>query len=431
VRVRVNVWSPLPPSASGIADYVAEQLPALARHLDVTAVGPESSEPAEADLDLYQLGNSAAHAFVYRAALRRPGVVLLHDWSLHHLVLAETLEQGDRTTYLREMRRSYGEAGSFVGRQIARGLGGALLPALYPLNDRILESSLAVVGLSRFVAARAALRLCGRPVLQLPHHLWLALDPPPSRDEARGALGLPRDALLVTAPGLATASKRLDVAMRAVARLRAKHNSLRLVIAGGVDQQLPLAAWARDAGLGDGLVLTGRLSPEDFVRHIAAADVVLALRFPTHGEMSGALVRTLGVGRPAFVTAGTPAAEEFPEGIVVPVDPGLAEEAHLSALLERLLGDGVLRDTVGRLARAHVLEHNGLEATVRRLAGFLSDVSLRREELVAAVAPFRPKGDSLEAYLLDELRFGAHDLGLAGVSLGFEALVASLAQGRS
>jgi glycosyltransferase involved in cell wall biosynthesis len=317
-----------------------------------------------------------------------------------------------------------------VGRQIARGLGGALLPALYPLNDRILESSLAIVGLSRFVAARAALRLSGRPVLQLPHHLSLALDPPPSRDAARRALGLPEDALLVTAPGLATASKRLDVAMRAVARLRAKHKELRLVVAGGADAQLPLAAWARDAGLGDGLVLTGRLSPEDFVRHIAAADVVLALRFPTHGEMSGALVRALGVGRPAFVTAGTPAADEFPEGIVVPVDPGPAEEAHLSALLERFLGDAVLRDTVGRLARAHVLAHNGLEATARRLAGFLTDVSLRREELLAAVAPFRPAADSLEAYLLDELRFSAHDLGLAGVSLGLETLVAGLAQGR-
>ena len=65
-------------------------------------------------------------------------MVVLHDWSLHHLVLRETVERGDVAAYLREMRRAYGETGTFVGRQVARALGGDLLPALFPLNDRML-----------------------------------------------------------------------------------------------------------------------------------------------------------------------------------------------------------------------------------------------------------------------------------------------------
>jgi hypothetical protein len=149
------VWSPLPPSPSGIADYAAEQLPALARHVELHAVVPDPRavdpslaqrvplrvpESSAADLDLYQIGNSPAHAYAYRAALARPGVVLLHDVSLHHLVLAETVERGDGAAYLREMRRSHGERGAFVGRQVARALGGDLLPALFPLNDRALEA---------------------------------------------------------------------------------------------------------------------------------------------------------------------------------------------------------------------------------------------------------------------------------------------------
>ena len=36
--MRLGIWSPLPPSPSGIADYVAESLPALARHADVHLV---------------------------------------------------------------------------------------------------------------------------------------------------------------------------------------------------------------------------------------------------------------------------------------------------------------------------------------------------------------------------------------------------------
>ena len=51
-------------------------------------------------------------------------MVVLHDWSLHHLVLCETVERGDVSAYLREMRRAHGETGTFVGRQVARALGG-------------------------------------------------------------------------------------------------------------------------------------------------------------------------------------------------------------------------------------------------------------------------------------------------------------------
>ena len=77
MSLAINIWSPLPPSPSGIADYVAESLPALARHVDVRLVAetPEAVAPAlrerwsvvapgavpESDLDLYHLGNSPPH----------------------------------------------------------------------------------------------------------------------------------------------------------------------------------------------------------------------------------------------------------------------------------------------------------------------------------------------------------------------------------
>lgn len=444
--MRLNVWSPLPPSASGIADYVAEQLPGLAERADVTAVVAEPgavtplaasgvrvvgpAEAGDADLDVYHVGNSPAHAYVYRAALARPGVVVLHDFSIHHLVLHETVERGDRDAYLREMRRAHGEAGTFVGRQVARDLGGDLLPALYPLNDRLLESSLAVVGLTAFVATRARLRLPGRPVLHLPHHLALP-GGVPARNEARLALGVPQDALVVTAPGLATPSKRLDVALHAAARLRRSRPGLRFVVAGGVDGRVPLGRWAEEAGVGDALVVTGRLGLADFIRHIAAADVVLSLRFPSHGEMSGALVRALGVGRPALVTAGTPAAEEFPDGVVVPVDPGPPEADELEALLGRLLDDARLRDTIGALARDYVERHHALGPTLDALLRFAGDVHARKAALEAAVRAQRVEPGSLLGTLVDEVRFAALDLGLPGVPHDVEPRLAELARVRS
>jgi hypothetical protein len=145
--------------------------------------------------------------------------------------------------------------------------------------------------------------------------------------------------------------------------------------------------------------------------------------------MSGALVRALGVGRPALVSAGTPAGDELPEGVIVPVDPGRAAEAELAALLARLLEDAGLRETLGRLARAYVLEHHDLEKTSARLAEFLVGIEANKAALAGQLAAARVVEDSLEAFLLDELRLGARELGLATAPLGLEALVKEMAGG--
>ncbi len=313
-----------------------------------------------------------------------------------------------------------------MGRQVARALGGDLLPALFPLNDRLLESSLGIVALTEFVGSRAARRLPGRPVLHLPHHVSLPFAEPKTKAEARRELGLPDGALIVTAPGLATAAKGIDVALRALGALRRRHPGLLLVVAGDHDPRLPLLEQARAAGMDTALRMTGRLSLPDFTRHLCAADVVLSLRFPTHGEISGALVRALGIGRPVLVTAGTPATDEFPEGVVVGVDPGPGQEAELRALLDRLLSDAPLRARIGRLAQAYVSEHHRLEDTVDRLSRFLEEVAARKAEIMASLAADRAEEGTLLGYLLEEVRWGARDLGLPGVPLGLEPVLRGL-----
>lgn len=444
-RLRLRVWSPLPPSPSGIADYALEQLEALRHHVDpcvvvedargvdpairdVFAVCDEASLP-EADLDLYQIGNSPAHGYIYRRALVRPGVVLLHEWGLHHLVLHETVERGDSSAYLREMRRAYGETGTFVGRQVARALGGELLPARFPLNERLLERSIAAVGLTRFVATRAAAAIPGRPTLHLPHHLSLPWSF--SKAEARRALGLSPSDLVVTSPGLATATKRLDVAIRAMGGLVEKLPSLRFIVAGAVDPSLPLSRWLSDSPLGPRSLVTGRLGLRDFVAHLAAADIVLSLRYPSYGEVSGALVRALGLGRPALVTALTPSAEEFPEGVAIPVAPGRGEAAEIAAVLEHLLGNEGQREALGRAAHDHVMRAHDLAATASKLASFLEDVARRRASLIGTFIEGNAPPSGLLGFYSDEVSWAARDLGLPGYPLDARGLFGTIAEASS
>jgi glycosyltransferase involved in cell wall biosynthesis len=353
-------------------------------------------------------------------------VAFLHEWSLHHLVLHETREQGRAPDYLREMRRAYGERGSFVGRQVVRGLGGEILPSLFPLNERVLDSSLAAVALTRTLRAEVARRMAGRPVLALPMHFAAPPVRPPSREEARRALGLPAGAFVICAPGLATAAKRLDLALACARRLERERPGVILDVAGDVDPALPLREWARAAGFEAGLRIGGRLSLSDFIAHLVAADVVLALRFPSHGEMSAALLRALGIGRPALVTAGTPAALELPEGVVAAVTPGAREEEEATALLRALREDARLRERMGDIAREYVREHHDLARVTGRLADFLEEVAGAAAALAMRIDPARDDEATLPGYLRGELRGAARDLGLGGLALGLDDVVAGL-----
>jgi hypothetical protein len=112
---------------------------------------------------VYDVADDPAHGFVYRALLRRPGLVVLEDWCLRRLVHAETAGRGDAAAYRREARLCRGETGSFVAEQVLAGRGGAL-PALLPWNERVLAASLALGTTREEVRSRAAPRLGERPV---------------------------------------------------------------------------------------------------------------------------------------------------------------------------------------------------------------------------------------------------------------------------
>ena len=95
MKPAVEIWSPLPPLPSGIADYVEEQLETLDGVFDLTlcAENPDQVDRgvraryrvlAQTASDgaaprVYHVGNSPLHGSIYREAIRTPGVVVLQD----------------------------------------------------------------------------------------------------------------------------------------------------------------------------------------------------------------------------------------------------------------------------------------------------------------------------------------------------------------
>jgi hypothetical protein len=128
----------MPPARTGVADYARTLLDALSAHCDVR-VGN-----ADADVSLYHLGNNGLHRDIYRAALEKAGVAVLHDAVLNHFFLG-TL---DRDAYIEEFAYNYGEFSRGLATELweRRSRSGAE-PSYFerPMVRRITETSRAVV----------------------------------------------------------------------------------------------------------------------------------------------------------------------------------------------------------------------------------------------------------------------------------------------
>ncbi len=420
-KLQVEIWSPLPPLGSGVADYVQEQLEVLERAVALTLVAEDPGEvdeelrarhrvisPAESDpqnMRVYHVGNSPLHGFIYREAIRLPGVVFLHEWNLHELLLGFAVTSNNFDGYRSQMRREHGERGSIAAETVASALGGRHWTGAFPLNAEILERALAVVCLSSATAARVAARAPGMRVLHLPHHALLKSQAA-NRSEARIRLGLSASARVVLAPGLGTASKGLDVAHAAIEAIRPRVEAVVLVTVGD-------GSGDETTGALDGSIRSlGRVDLETLGDALLAADVVLALRFPSRGEASGVLMRALAAGRASIVSSGSTADEDLPQGVVARVNPGPAEIRELAALLEFLLTDESARLRLESLAREIALTR-GVDPLTERLAGFLHDVASERAELLTKILLRDSQAKSVRGRVRDDLEAAASSLGLA------------------
>lgn len=118
--MRIAYYSPMPPERTGIADYSALLLEALHGRVDIDVA--RRGKTARGDVALYHVGNSPeAHGWILEELRREPGVVVLHDFVLHHLVAGLTLGRKDGDAYLDAMERDAGIAGRLLGLGVIDG----------------------------------------------------------------------------------------------------------------------------------------------------------------------------------------------------------------------------------------------------------------------------------------------------------------------
>lgn len=381
-RLRIAYFSPMPPSRSGIADYSAALLPHLAEVADVTVFSDTAAAPLDGitllptdhyplvrdqfDLSLYQMGNSDQHEAIYDTLLTYPGVVVLHDFFIHHFVRHRTAGHGDWPNYEREMIYALGADGRRLGRAVRAGQVAAPLFEL-PLNNRLIDAALGLVVHSQFAAERIREARADVPLTIAPPLIEIR-DGRPRRAE----LGLPDDAVIFGSYGQITAEKQIDQALRALAEVRADYPESHYLLVGEPQPDVDLAALIAQINGADFIHQIGFVETlETFVDWIHTTDVVVNLRLPTVGETSAVALRAMAAGRPLIVfDHGW--YSELPAGAAIKVPPG--DAAALREAMARLAASPDLRRTMGAAGRRYVEQHCRPAHVARAVIDFLHNV---------------------------------------------------------
>ncbi len=345
-RATVAYYSPMPPERSGIADYSALLLPALRRRMEVDVAA--RGKQAHGDVALYHVGNDPeAHGWIIERLRDEPGIVVLHDFVLHHLVASLTLGRKNERGYLAALERDAGLPGRLLGLGVIDGCIPPLWevrPEDFPLCGEVLDVATGVIVHSRFVERRVRERGYDGQVWRIPHPAWTPPAVSPERPEGNPVFG---------AFGNVNAAKRVPQLLEAFARFRESHPTARLLLVGAAG----VGAALERRRLGDAVVREGYVDEARLWALLAGVDAVVSLRSPTMGETSGSTIRALTLGKPLLVSdVGWFA--ELSDEVALKVAP---DEAEVERLAEEMatLADPAVRARMAASARELVsVEHD-------------------------------------------------------------------------
>ena len=374
--------TPMPPTASGIANYCNDILPALADHYEITLVvqDPQAVDAQLArhfrtmghrdfllalppfDRIMYHFGNSHLHYDYFTLLKARPGIVVLHDIFLGDCIFSHFEVMG-KIQLLQQIYLSHGwpalpHCRGDVRDTIAR----------YPACAQVFTESLGVIVHNRFAEEKLRQHFSDRvlrnlhltPLAQKPVHLQ-------NKTSARGRLQIASDAIVYASFGFINQNKCIFELLDAWNASGLGNNSrARLYFVGDCDDaalKRKIDARILELGFGAQVVITGYVDSRAYDDYLATADIALQLRRNSRGESSAALLDCMAAGLTTIINAHGSMAE-FPDNTVVKVTDDFSY-AELSEALQTALASFSENNGIGDRARRHVADFHAPEKVVK------------------------------------------------------------------
>lgn len=339
----------------------------LYEDFDVVVHGRNKINPTEFDCRIYNIGNNPNyHSYIYDLALRCPGMVILHDFSLYYLAVGFYQKQNN---LYGKVFQTEGPRGIHLIKDAVKEGKSLLeqkdLAALLPLNSEILSSPNLIMVHSNFTYNNIIERIRDRGKVRKINMVELKADEGVCIDKSIlfEKYGIPQGAFVITSLGFIDPTKLNYLTCKAVERVRNKTSKEVVYVMAGdgdyVDELL--CRW---------IIKTGYTSAEEFWSLILYSDLIVNLRFPSMGETSAALICALGAGKSCIVSDDA-WFSELPDNVVTKVN----HQNGSSELYENILcliGDGQRRHEIGRAARQYIEREHNLRKISQEIFSFVS-----------------------------------------------------------
>lgn len=362
--------SPLPPERSGISDYSAELLPALAQHYEIDVIVAQTgvtddwitancpirtvewfiANSARYDRVIYHFGNSAFHQHMFDLLDRIPGVVVLHDFFLSG-VIRHMDASGQAGYFAEQLYRSHGYAG--LSERI-HASDMADLVWKYPCSRNVFEGSVGVI-----VHSENSVRLAEHwyrenisNMAVIPH---LRVPSVTARSSsAREAVGFKDSDFVVCSFGLLGPTKLNHRLLKAWFNSDlAGSEDCHLIFVGenhAGDYGEELLTLIRQHPGGSSVRITGWADSETFRKYLAAADIGVQLRTLSRGETSGTVLDCMNYGLATIINANGSMADLTDDAVWKLQDE--FDDRALVHALETLWRDQGIRRQIGANARS-------------------------------------------------------------------------------
>ncbi|MCG8611398.1 MAG: glycosyltransferase [Pseudomonadales bacterium] len=346
-KPKINWFSPLLPDRTDIAHYTYRILPALAAHFEVTLWAPERCEfkpyhdtpidgahlnqqqraaqklqaciaehdirvkffnPAEpdwytlnsADLTFYNIGNNRHfHSEIWQISQLKPGIVIMHDHCVFHLIVGALLEEHRDQQGLENLcRKHYGpksvlDFDRYWNNDPHKPTVEDLARA-YPFDGACVTNATAIITHTQVAADK--LRHYERPLLQLP----LPYDIADTLPDRTALYDKPAHFELVIFGYLGT-NRRVIEFLNAFAQ-HPHREAFRLRIFGEIWNPKLLTECLKEHSLTERVMIEGFVEDETLDNALRNAHLVINLRYPSMGEASGSQLRLWNAGLPSLVT---------------------------------------------------------------------------------------------------------------------------------
>lgn len=349
--MKIGYFSPLSPIKSGISEYSErELLPYLMKYCEIDLIIDKGYIPSSEfikknfniisydkfenryDVLLYHMGNNPYHEYIYKTALKHPGVVVLHDPFLHHLQIHMTIAQHNQNEYRQIMEYCLGSKGKKIADNALISYNWPQFE--YPLVKKLVDSSMATIVHSDYAKKTIFKETKKRfvKIIKMP----IKLPSVSKNDDLRKKLKIPSNSIIISTFGHVGFYKRIDVVLKAFAKyLKTNPNAVFLIVGSFQDKKFEteIHKLQKELRISNKVIETGYV--KNLFPYIQISDIIIQLRYPTAGETSIITLQILGSGKPVLVS-NVGSFPELDDDIVIKINVDKNEISSIVKNLERL-----------------------------------------------------------------------------------------------